>query len=345
MKVLHILNTNKFSGAENVVCQIINMFKDNSQISMSYCSPKGSIEKILAQKGIEYVPIKKVNISEIERVIHEKNPDIIHAHDIRAGVITSLCHKKVKIICTIHGNDIRMRKLCGKSLSSLLILKESSHIFWVSRSCLEQYVFKRLAMNKSSILPNVIDKNELLKKIKEDNNNYTFDVVFLGRIAEPKNPERLMNVLEIACRINKNLQVAIVGDGPLLSELLRKIKENRLENNIKCMGFMENPVKLLSQAKILVMTSDWEGTPMCVLEAMALGVPIVSTPTDGIVDLIKNDVSGFLSWDNDLLAEKINEFVSDTSLWEKLSKNILKKFDEVNNIENYKSQLMKYYKR
>lgn len=343
IKVLHILSTSVFSGAENVVCQIINMFEDNSQISMSYCSPSGKIENVLSQKGITYIPIKKVSISEISRVVQENKPDIIHAHDIRASVVASICHKKIKLVSTIHVNDIKMRKFSIKSLSSILILKEATHIFWVSYSCMNEYFFKKFAIEKSSVLQNVINRYELLEKIKEDHDEYKYDVIYLGRMVEQKNPYRLLKVLELACKENKTLSIAIIGDGPLLLEIKESIAAKKLDKNIKCLGFVENPLKILAQAKLLILTSNWEGTPICVLEAMALGVPVVSTPTDGIVELIQNDISGFTSWDNVLLAKKINEYVLDENKREKLSQNIINKFNEINNIQEYKHQLLHYY--
>lgn len=343
-KILHILNTNTFSGAENVVCQIINLFKDDSGFQMYYCSPEGNIEQTLAEKGVSYIPVKKMTVSEISRVVHAVKPDIIHAHDIKATIIASFCRNKCRLICTIHGNDIKMRKLSKKTICSYFPLKWSQHIFWVSASCLNSYIFRRAVSKKSSILQNVIDKKELIEKIEKDTNDYTYEVVYLGRLSKEKNPDRLFSVLKMACCDNMKLKAVIVGEGPLLSSLKEKIKASGLERNIVCKGYMENPIKLLSQAKLLIMTSDWEGTPMCVLEAMALGIPVVSTPTDGIRDLIESDVSGFLSVENCMLARKINEFVRDTEKWNYLSKNVLKRFDEVNNIEKYKQELMKYYK-
>ena len=109
------------------------------------------------------------------------------------------------------------------------------------------------------------------------------------------------------------------------------------------LGFIPNPMKILSCSKVMLLASDYEGTPMCVLEAMALGVPVVSTPTDGVKDLIDNDITGFLSSDTNKLAEKFIEYVSDSNLRERLSKNIVEKFDTVNNLHEYKAILKKQY--
>lgn len=342
-KILHLLSTNTYSGAENVVCQIIMMFKNDHDIEMAYCSPNGTITKVLAEKQILYFPINALNRKELVNVINDYKPDIIHAHDVRASVLAAMCHKNIKLVCTMHGNDTRMKILSTKSISTLAFIKEASHVFWVSRSCLDDFIFKKTARRKSSILYNVVDKEDIYKKARLDCNYYKYDVIFLGRLSNPKNPYRLLDVLKTACGAKKNLKVAIVGTGVLEEEIKERIKKENLENNIDMLGFVSNPMKILSCSQIMILTSDYEGTPMCVLEAMALGVPIVSTPTDGVKDLIENDVTGFLSDNENELARKIIEYVSNRDLRERLSKNALQKFNEVNSIHRYKTTLEKQY--
>ena len=71
MKVLHLLQSDRFSGAENVVCQIIGVFKDNPDIEMAYCSRDGQIRDALDERRIKFYPITNLKISEVKRVIHE----------------------------------------------------------------------------------------------------------------------------------------------------------------------------------------------------------------------------------------------------------------------------------
>ena len=89
-KILHILRSNKFSGAENVVCQIINIFKTDKNFEMVYVSPEGPIKDTLKEKNINYIPIKKLSFLEIKRVINEYKPDVIHAHDFTASVLVAI---------------------------------------------------------------------------------------------------------------------------------------------------------------------------------------------------------------------------------------------------------------
>ena len=89
----------------------------------------------------------------------------------------------------------------------------------------------------------------------------------------------------------------------------------------------------------MVMTSRWEGTPMCALEAQALGVPIVSTPTDGLSDLVENGKTGFLSDDDETLAERLLSIIKDDSLRSSLSDSATCFAQEFNNVENYKLEI------
>ena len=99
MKILHVLASNKFSGAENVACQIIKMFSDREPgIEMAYCSPKGEIEQALNKEKIDYYPLKKLNKRELKRVIKTFKPDIIHAHDMRASFYSAISQNS-SVIC------------------------------------------------------------------------------------------------------------------------------------------------------------------------------------------------------------------------------------------------------
>ena len=121
MKIMHLLATNSFSGAENVVCQIIDMYKNDKDLDMVYCSPNGKIKNKLVEKNIKFYPLNKLNYSSIKKAIMDFEPDIIHAHDIKATIYASLFSKKCKIISHVHGNSIDMRKTSLKSLLFLIV--------------------------------------------------------------------------------------------------------------------------------------------------------------------------------------------------------------------------------
>ena len=117
MKILHVLNSNKYSGAENVVCQIINMFAEDADTEMVYCSPDGPIRENLEEYGISFAPIASLCSSELKRVIAEQNPDVIHAHDFRASMISTSVAKKIPVISHLHNNGLWLKSIGIKTVA------------------------------------------------------------------------------------------------------------------------------------------------------------------------------------------------------------------------------------
>ena len=199
IKVLHVTNSVQFSGAENVVCQIINIFRNDDDYEMAYACKEGPIREALAERGITYYPMPQFTIRQLRHVyIEAYAPDIIHTHDVRATVMAAMIPHKIKRISTIHVNDVSMRSLSLKVILFCIAANSMQHIFWVSKSCYEEYYFKKFVASKSSILVNVIDRKALDEKMKTDPNEYPYDIIYVGRIAAQKDPMRLAEVLAMS---------------------------------------------------------------------------------------------------------------------------------------------------
>lgn len=344
MTILHVLYSNRFSGAENVVCQIIEMFRGFPDVRMVYCSPDGQIREALEERGVEFAPLSELSRAELSRVISEVRPDIVHAHDMRASFTAALACKKTPFISHVHNNFVNARGLSPKSVAYLYAAKKAKHIFWVSESAMNDYAFRKSVAHKSEVLYNIISIDALYKKMQKDTAEYSYDVAYVGRLTEQKNPQRLMAVAAKLRELKSDVKIAVVGNGDLEEETKALCREYGLEGNVDFLGFCSNPLKILYSARAMVMVSRWEGTPMCALEAMALGVPIVSTPVDGLKVLIDDGENGYLSDDDSEIAEKLFSIISDASLRARMSEYTLKKAKEINDVEAYRARLLEQYK-
>lgn len=343
MRVLHILCSNKYSGAENVVCQIIHMFKNEDNFEFIYSSLDGEIRSALKERKINFVPMEKITVSEIKRVIKETNPGIIHAHDMKASFFAAMACGKIPLITHIHNNNYDSRKPTLKAMLYRFAAQKSKHIFWVSRSSFDGYYFHEGLKDKSTVLYNVIDSKQLIKKAELAEKKDRYDVVYLGRLTYQKDPQRVINVLEKVVLKYPKLKAAVIGTGELENEVKELIKEKGLGENIHVLGFMSNPYGILQNSKIMLMTSRWEGTPMCGLEAIALGIPIVSTPTDGLKELVESGKTGYLSEYDEKLANYIYDLIINEEKLLALKKDCLKKNEEINNSSAYKELIMRQY--
>ncbi|MCV2231495.1 glycosyltransferase [Acholeplasma manati] len=340
MKVLHLLSSNTFSGAENVVFQII---MSTQSIDSLYCSVTGPIKNDLLTNKINHILIEKLTLNNVSKIIKDVKPDLVHAHDVRATAIAVLASKKAPVISHMHVNDESMRIVSRKSLIFLLISFKLKHVFWVSESSFKKYFFRNVVKRKSSVLINVMDKQWIIDKKNSDLDNYQFDLCFVGRLVYQKDPLKFIDIIKLVTDRIPTLQVGIVGDGELRKEIEDKILELSLKSNVKLFGYNPNPLKIISESKILVMTSRFEGTPMVALEALALGTPIIATPTDGLMNLVEEGFNGYLQSDNRDISDKIIKILTNNSLYNELSQNSISKFDQINNVQNYANLIVKEY--
>lgn len=343
MKIIHLLSTNEYSGAENVACQIISLFSREKNIEMFYVSEIKGNKKYLEDRSIPYIELKKFSYSEVKRIVEQTQPDVIHAHDIKASIIASAFCKRCKIVSHIHSNHENMRKINLKTILYKFATKRISKIIWVSDSAYENYVFKKGCSNKSLVLYNIIDKNSLQRLAAESKRHDACDVLYLGRLSYPKNPVRFLEIIKQLKRSNADIKALMVGDGEYKDKVLAYIKQNKLSNNVFVLGKIQNPYGILQNAKILVMTSRFEGTPMSALEAISMSKPIVSTKTDGLIKIINNYKSGVYSDDDKELANAIKKLINDQALYRSYQKEASRTNDLINNKKQYLENIRGIY--
>lgn len=313
-RVLHILNTSSYSGAENVVINIIKCLPLDYECA--YVSMDGAIRRILEKNEIEFLPVKKVTINEMRRVVALFNPDIIHAHDYTTSIICALSRLKAPIISHLHNNSPWIKSLHPYSFIYWLSTINYRKVITVSESILDEYVFGRFIRNKAVVMQNPIDKNSIISKSIQNNRDYkgNFDIVFLGRMSEAKNPIRFIKIISNLREKLPNISVAIIGDGELLEECKKMVVKLGLENVITFTGFLENPYSLLAKSKVLCMTSKWEGFGLAAVEALCLGIPVVGTTVGGLVELI-NDKCGLLTEDDEDYINEVVKLITDEEYW------------------------------
>lgn len=338
-KVLHLLSSNKYSGAENVACNIINMF--NGEMNMVYCSPNGPIKESIEKRNITFLPLKKLAIKEVKSIIKEFKPDIIYAHDFKASCIAALLCGNIRVISHIHSNNSIVSKPNLKSIFYKLSTKKFSKIVWVSQSAFDECYFSKKIASKSIVLYNVIPSSEIIEKSRQSNIKDKYDLIFLGRLAYPKNPERLIEIIKIIKQGKKDIKLAIVGDGEKRNILENMVKNYNLNDNVHFFGFQSNPFPIMKKSKLMIMTSLYEGTPMSALEAQCLGLPIISTPVDGLKYVIIDGYNGFLCDNNKLISKKIVHILDNVKEYNLMKKNSLKRFDEINDLNKYKNTIKK----
>lgn len=339
-RVLHILNSNSYSGAENVVITIINNM--NNLYEFAYACPEGPIAHILKKNKINYIPMSSLSIKEIRRVIVFWEPHIIHTHDFRASIKCGMVEGKIPIISHLHNNSPWMRKLNLYSFAFLISSLRYKKILGVSSSVIEEYVFGSAICKKWLNISNPFDYNRVnvLSKMNIAINNV--DVVFIGRLSAQKNPQRFIRIASKVIEELPNTNFYMIGNGDLEKECAELIKMYEAEENIHLLGFMDNPFPVLAKSKLLVITSEWEGYGLVAIEALSLGVPVLASPVGGLTTIVNNKCGRLCLTDSEFI-EEIKEVLENSEYADLKNNEALKRFNELYNNDNYFEILSKAY--
>ena len=337
MKIIHVLGTLNTGGIQKyilqlsqslllnqythqVLCTIISIdnYKDEyekNHISIQHLpftySPKHNIPHKL-DKLFRYL-FSRLYFFRIWYYLIRSEIDIVHTH-IHSQIISQILATVLssrRIIWTIHG-EYSLGKITIwiiRILNSILPSKKIK-IIADSKSALQHTLpYTQRNPDLDNIIPTGIDLEPYLQKkdkspirkkfnIKED----TILIGSTGRIVWQKGYDQLLSLLENYDFGEKIFHILIAGDGSLRNKYIEEIESRHLEDRITFIGNINNIPEFLSNLDIYIQPSVTEGFPLSVLEAMASGLPVISSDAGGLKEMIHNKENGITYRTGDLNA-------------------------------------------
>lgn len=171
--------------------------------------------------------------------------------------------------------------------------------------------------SKTVTIFNPIDIKKVLKLSCEIETEFlkTPTLVCVGRLTPPKQIDRLLYVAKKFFDEGILLRFQVIGDGELRSDLENLAKELQVDHLVTFLGYQANPYPYIKNADILISTSSYEGFGLVLCEAMALGVPVVSTKTAGPMEILDDDEYGLLcDHDVEAIYEAVKQLVENDKL-------------------------------
>ncbi|RHH48301.1 MULTISPECIES: glycosyltransferase [Bacteroides] len=216
--------------------------------------------------------------------------------------ISAKCHKFIsdrasRNVSWIH-IDLLLNNWCLNEFSSIkeqrAVYEKMDQIITVSDGA--KASFEKLFPGlKISVIYNLIDKLQIYEKAQY--NPYQpsrFTVCNVGRLANQKRQDRIIEVADLCKKNNLDIDFLILGRGPLREMLEGMIKERGLEDYVHLLGFQKNPYSFIASSDVFLLTSDSEGYPLVVCESLCLGKPIIATDVTGPHEILC-DGSGILT--------------------------------------------------
>lgn len=336
MKILHILGTDRLSGAENVVIDILSSLRLDNEVY--YVSPDGPIRKHVEDAGTKFIPLARESVSEIRRICREISPDIVHACDPRISFKCALAG--VTFVAHLHSNCPWMKKICPNSIALLYAAKRAAAVISVSESIKNEYVFSKLIYKKLFVIENTVKRDKILKASREGCAG-SFDLVFIGRLVEEKGPVEFVKVFERVKEQRRDATAVMIGDGEMREEIERYISEHHIEG-ITLHGFDPDPYGIIASSKLTVMTSKVEGFGLVAVESMVLGKPVVAFSCGGLKSILNNDCGALCGGVEDA-SQAVLALLSDDSLYEKKSRAALERAERFCDFDAYIKKIKEIY--
>lgn len=261
-----------------------------------------------------------VRISALFKVIREYKPDVCLSFMGENNVRLLLANLFLgrKCIVSVRNDPNKEYRLPYMRIIAKVLYSCAAGIVFQTQDAKEW--FSKKIQSKSVIIYNAVAD----EFFRVDNKNVKKNLVAMGRLTEQKNYHLLIRAFsKIVDSVDDNL--LIYGDGKLREQLQKEINILGLNKRVILMGLTNKVAEVLSQSKAFVMSSNYEGMPNALMEALAVGVPSISTdcPCGGPKMLITNGVNGILVpvGDEIALSKEIKRVLTDSDFAIQLGKN------------------------
>jgi glycosyltransferase involved in cell wall biosynthesis len=319
--IMFYINTIGHGGAERVILQLAEHFAKtgyNSILVTSFVDkgnenpvPEEVVRIPLEKEGKHQSFIKKniTRIKKLRKLCVKYNPAVLISFMGEPNFRSVLATKGLKTKTIISVRSDPHREYGGfvrKILAKRLLPKADGCVFQTED---QGKFFPVELQNKSKVI-----FNEVSEKFFNTNWNPQNYIVTLGRLENVKNHKLLISSFNQIKSKFSDVNLFIYGEGNIKNELHDLIERLQLKDRVILKGQTDSPDRVLSNAKCFVLSSNQEGMPNALMEALAVGVPCISTdcPCGGPRSLIKNGENGILVpvGDVDAMAEALDKVLS-----------------------------------
>ena len=316
IKVCHVASGDLWAGAEVQVATLLSYLIEQPEFDVyAVVLNEGQLADELRKCGTHVTVIDETKTSTLLllkkflRYFRLNKVDILHTHRYKENVLGSITAKLIGIpyvVRTVHGlpepfsGFNRAKMAVYRYVDDLAVTYIVDKVIAVSSD-----IERTLRRKYSGDIVRCIHNSVELSKLKAIAGRMTTRsqlqipqggkvIGSVGRLTSVKCIEDLLHAAAIICGERSNVTFLIAGDGPLRQSLEGLAKEWQIEQCIRFLGHREDVYDLINIMDIVVMPSAHEGLPTVLLEALAMGKPVVATRVGGIGEVVKQDELGIL---------------------------------------------------
>lgn len=342
IKIMFVIHALTKGGAERVITNLANSFAEKYEVSILAISGKNNEKEYELKENVRYIETGnawfKDDVNIIKRIanfvitmikarkkLKQLKPDVIVAFIPKTIFkVLVLKPKNTKVIISGRNNpEVLFKSKLKYFLMKLLYNRADGFIYQTldEKKWYETKIKKKGKIILNSINPDFIVKSPYAEERKKE-------IVSVGRLSAQKNFRCLIRAFNIVVKKHPEYKMVVYGEGEERTTLEKYIEELDLNEKVILPGKIMNVKEKIYDSKAFVLSSNFEGMPNALIEAMTLGIPCISTncPCGGPKELIKNDINGILVETNDYeaIATNLVKIIEDDKYSEKLSNNAIK---------------------
>lgn len=342
IRVLQFITPAGFYGAERwvlalanntdrqgVICDLaVTREGPGQDLTLAELYPADSDQKVhyLEMKGRFDLGV----IRQLCTTIRERNINVIHTHGYKSDILGLIAARRTGIACvsTPHGFSGKVGLKMGAFIKvGTHMLRYFDRVVPLSEELMNDMKRFRVPEARTCFVRNGVDLKEIDASLASaprragENGNRT--IGFIGQMIPRKGVGDLLKTFDDLYADDSSLQLQLVGDGRQRPELEDTARGLASEEAIHFLGFRSDRLELLTRFDLFVMTSSLEGIPRCMMEAMAVGVPVVAYDIPGVDQLVEHRRTGLLAphGDKAALAACCRELLDDPALAMELAGN------------------------
>lgn len=302
LDVCFIAGTLGQGGAERQLFYITKSLKQSGARISLLCLTKGEFwENKIRALGVPIIWVgqrgaKASRLSRIIKVLREQRFQVVQSQHFYTNLYAATAARMLGMreIGAMRNNAVSEVQANGAVLGRLS-LRLPRVIAANSQTAIDNAITMGVPASRLYFLPNVVDTDQFSPRARGADT--TIRLITVGRLTEQKRLDRFLSIVANLRRWSAaKIKATIVGEGPLRGQLERRADDlGLLGGGVEFRGAVSDMTALYQEADILVLTSDWEGTPNVLLEAMASGLPVVATRVGGVPEIVRHGETGFLS--------------------------------------------------
>lgn len=351
IKVLQFICPSGFYGAEMWILALashLNPAKIECSLAITHESSDQNLElyKRFDSLGLKSHKIPMNGrfdircVTRLVKLIKKNRIDILHTHGYKSDILGLVAARiaGITIVSTPHGfENSSDRKLQLYIRLGCFSLRFFDKVVPLSPDLKQDCLNISVSPDKVRLIVNGVELREiegerLNEAVPLYPNNRDKIIGYVGQMAPRKNVDALLSAFDLIYQENPEVRLILIGDGSQRKRLEERARKLESGSQIEFLGFRDDRLRLMKQMDIFSMTSSLEGIPRCVMEAMAIGTPVVAFNIPGIDELLIDGETGLLADFNDVQGLKRcwGNLLSNRALALRIKKNarqhILEKF-------------------